>query len=120
MTVTSNWSVGPMAWNSWAMAFRTEATRVWPHMRLRGVFAQTAACAEGLGEINGTALKRLSTVSSVAGLVKGKNADEWTAELAVEICQAIGALLQLAVIEGVDLDKGMPEALEALRQMERP
>lgn len=120
MTVNSRWSVGPMAWNSWALAFRTEVLRVWPHMEYLDIFAQTAACAEELGEINRAALKRVHATYATARRAKGKTASEWTDELAVEICQAIGTLLQLAVIEGVDLDKGMPEVLEALRQMERP
>lgn len=103
--------------NHIAEAQATEVERIWPTPEGQDpVLRQVAALTEEVGEIARAVLKRSHASRSADGTHKGKTADEWTENLAVEVGQALGVLLGLAHQEGMDLDGRMADTLDALRR----
>jgi NTP pyrophosphatase (non-canonical NTP hydrolase) len=102
--------------NALGAALHVEVERVWPAPPGTDTAQRQAlALCEEVGEIARAILKRSHAQRSHDGRPKGLTADEWTAELHVEIGQVIGVALQLAHIEGVDIDAQMMQTLELLR-----
>lgn len=92
-----------------------EVERIWPTPEGQDpVLRQVAALTEEVGEIARAVLKRSHASRSNRGAYKGLTVDDWTAELHIEIGQALGVLLGLAHQEGVDLDTVMADTIEAL------
>lgn len=99
-----------------AQAQATEVERIWPTPEGQDpVLRQVAALTEEVGEIARAVLKRSHASRTADGTHKGLTVDQWTAEVHLEIGQALGVLLGLAHQEAMDLDESMSETIEALR-----
>lgn len=96
-----------------------QVERIWPTPPDQDPLQrQILALTEEVGEIARAALKRSHAERSPTSRHKGLTVEEWTWELREEIGQAIGVLLGLGHLEGVDLDTIVASTLTALR--ERP
>lgn len=84
--------------NTWQLLVNAEALRRWPTMTVQ---SEGLALAEEAGEVCRAILKRQEGTRGTA--------DEWTAELAIEIGQAMFVLLNIAALERLEAS----EVLEA-------
>lgn len=101
--------------NDLARTLHEEVERIWPTPSGSDVMQRQAlALCEEVGEIARAILKRSHAMRSPDGIHKGKTAVEWTDELHVEIGQTIGVALQLAHIEGINVDRMMAATVDAL------
>lgn len=92
-----------------------EVERIWPTPEGHDPSERQAlALVEEVGEIARGLLKRSHARRATSRTHKGKTAFEWTANVHEEIGQALGVLLGLAHIEGVDLDAVMEDTIDAL------
>lgn len=99
-----------------AAELHAEVERIWPTPPGDDIVQRQAlALTEEVGEIARAILKRSHASRSPNGVHKGYDVEGWTANLHTEIGQAIGVALQLAHIEGMDIDEWLSVTVEALR-----
>lgn len=92
-----------------------QVERIWPTPGGQDAAQrQGLALVEEVGEIARALLKRSHAGRSLAGMHKGWTVAQWTANVHEEIGQALGVLLGLAHLEGVDLDEVMARTLAEL------
>lgn len=102
------------------IAFRITANveRIWPTPEEDNQFhRQCMALSEETGEVCRASLKLSHARRSPKGMHKGKTPSDWEDELHTEIGQAIGCALQLAVLEGLDIEKLLIDTLQHLERM---
>lgn len=113
--------------SGWEMGFREvladlsqrivkEVDRLWPEETDP---AYRAAClCEEAGEVSRAITKRRHAQHNSRGLCKGLTPAQWTEELAIELAQTMGVILDIAHREGIDLCAYLVECVEVLERRE--
>lgn len=93
-----------------------EVDRLWPG---EDDPAYRAGClAEEAGEVLRAVTKRRHAGRAHDGRCKGMTADEWTEELALELAQVLGVVLDIAQREGIDLEARLRDCVATLEARE--
>lgn len=93
-----------------------EVDRLWPEENDPAY--RSGSLAEEAGEVNRAITKRRHASYAADGKCKGKTVDEWTAELRLELTQALGVILDIAQREGIDLVSSLDDCVRILQQRE--
>lgn len=92
----------------------TQVDRLWPEETDAGWRAGNLA--EEAGEVIRAVTKRRHALHAVDGKCKGMTPSEWTENLAIELAQAMGVILDIAYREGIDISARLVQCVEILER----
>lgn len=95
----------------------TQVDRLWPEEVYPGWRAGNLA--EEAGEVIRAVTKRRHAQHARDGRCKGLTVEEWTDNLAVELAQVVGVVLDIAHREGIDVAARLVDCVETLERRER-
>jgi NTP pyrophosphatase (non-canonical NTP hydrolase) len=103
--------------NEMGTALIKEVDRLWPGED-DSSFRVTNLCEEA-GEVARAITKRRHAMNAADGLCKGKTVDQWSQELAIELTQLLGNVLDIAIRENIDLVCGTEQMVGVLQAREK-